>query len=647
MQQCFKDLPQACEIQGDIILPKTTTPFLTSVSPEHPCIYQKQGMFCSTSDLNIQNAKLKCEVLRVEKDLLSKSLQLDQEKRTITILEETIRIETQNRQASEDESRNLLRQQLETLTKCQCDLGITEEKYVKICQQEQDIRERCDTLTAKDVLSTAELRRKSDEFSSTLRAKEIAFDGIERRLSEVLSEKAIVEESFRLFKSNILADLDKEGEYSPDNHLMIKIRLLQESNAQLSAEVKSMTRKCVDVDIEMAALKEEISLSDRMKSRLSSSVENQCKEIDILEKKLLNVSQLMLQEQAAREELKEIGRNLELQLMQSKFTNERQENSILDLKETKGTLEKSLTEQLQENERWMERLKTIEQTAHTDQDRRQREYALTFEREAQFEKQNLMQKELECNTAHASLQIMSKTLNAVNEDNKQLQQQIVSLQRQLEHFSEIESCAADIQAELENKEDEIATLCQAFDKRGESMKELEKRISLQASEISFLRPERDSKAKIAKTFEGQLSVLENEKAELLRVSSQNDSRGSLIDDLKMTIMQYEQKLKSITDEKGDLHTSNKELDTLKTDYRVLKDDYEEAEETMVELSKAAADEIERRDKQLHTFKMLVEEKEQAGICQQQEIHALQQSNARLENIIKKAEEDGKAAWFGS
>jgi len=139
MQQCFKDLPQACEIQGDIILPKTTTPFLTSVSPEHPCIYQKQGMFCSTSDLNIQNAKLKCEVLRVEKDLLSKSLQLDQKKRTITILEETIRIETQNRQASEDESRNLLRQQLETLTKCQCDLGITEEKYVKICQQEQDI----------------------------------------------------------------------------------------------------------------------------------------------------------------------------------------------------------------------------------------------------------------------------------------------------------------------------------------------------------------------------------------------------------------------------------------------------------------------------------------------------------------------------
>lgn len=344
MQLYFKDLPEACLIQPDIIQPELTPPVLTSLSGN---IFLKHTEGNYVTDLSIQNATLKCEVLRLENDLLSRNSQLDQEKSTIATLEDNLRLELRNHRKSEEDSGILLQKQLETLTRCERDLVISEEKYSKMCLLEQESKERCDNLTHKEVLSAAELRRKSDEFSSTLRDKENENGTLERKLSEVLSEKAIIEESFRLFKSTILNDLDKEGENSTtDNHLMIKIRLLQEYNAQLSAEVKCMTRKCIDADVEVAAVKEEISLSDRMKSRLSSSVENQCKEIDVLEQKLLLANKLMLQEQAAREELKETGRSLELQLIQSKFSHERLENSIIDLKETKDTLEKALAEQM-------------------------------------------------------------------------------------------------------------------------------------------------------------------------------------------------------------------------------------------------------------------------------------------------------------
>jgi hypothetical protein len=642
-QQHFKDLPEASmEMQQpDIFLPPSSPPVLTSLSTRQA--FLKQELFCSTTELDIQSATLKCEVLCLEKALLSRSAQLDQEKSTVTTLEEKFRIDSQNRHSSEEESRVLFKQQLETLTACQHDLSACEDKYGEMCQQDKDTREMYDKLSAKGELLAAEFSRKRDEFASTLRGKEMENGAIERKLSEALSEKAIVEESFRLFKSSILTDLDKEGEDSADNNLMIKIRLLQESNAQLSAEVKSMSRRCIDSDVDVAAVREELSLSDRMKTRLSSSVDNQSIAIDMLEKKLLLANQLLLQEQAARDEVKEASRSVELQLIQSKFTNERLEISILDLKETKQSLDKSLSDQIQENQRWVDRLKNVENSTHVDQEKVQREYALSFERDMQLEKQKLARQEGECSNTRTSLQTVSSSLNTANEENKQLQMDISALGAQLERFSEIESCVADMQTDLENKEDEIATLCQAFEKRGDSMKELERRISLQASEISFLRPERDSKAKIAKAFEGQVGVLQNEKAELLRVSSQNDNRGSVIDELKMTIMQYQQKLKDITDDKGRLNNSNTQLDILKTNYRILKDDYDDVEATMVELSKAAADEIEQREQQILTLRSQVAEREETGLQMQNEIRSLKKSKAKY---LKQVEEAASSSMFG-
>jgi hypothetical protein len=638
MQRHFKDLPEPIVgISSDNICATAPPPILTSVSAGQS--FLKQEMFCSPIDLDIKNATLQCVVLRLEKELLLKTVELDEKKNIVSTLEENLLLESQSRQTSEENNRILLEEQLKALAVCQQDLSNSEERYEKICEQEKGARELCDKLVSNAELSATSFQTQSDALSSTIRENDIEKEKTERKLSEALSEKAIVEESFRLFKNSILTDLDNEG---GDDNLMMKIRLLQESNAQLAAEVKSLSRKCIDADVEVAAAKEELSLSDRMKLRLSSSMDTQCREMEVLEKKLLRAHEQALQEQAAREQLAAAGKTLEMQAIQAKFVNERQEHVILDLKETNESLQNDLADEKLETKRWIDRLKNVEQSTRQDQEKSQREYAASFEREMQSQQERLALREEECVASRASLHAAALSLQAAREEGRQLQGTVASLEAQVLNLSELEGCISEMQADLENKEDEIATLCQAFEKRGEVLKELEKRISLQASEISFLRPERDSKAKIAKDFEAQLTVLQKEKAELLRVSSQNDNRGAVIDELKMTVMQYEQKLKDIVDDKDQLKHCSNELDVLKTAHRVLKNDYEEAEDTIVELSRAAADEIQQREEQLAGLRKLAEERGADGTRMREEIRTLKTVNTKLEKQIT----DAASSMFG-
>jgi chromosome segregation ATPase len=120
----------------------------------------------------------------------------------------------------------------------------------------------------------------------------------------------------------------------------------------------------------------------------------------------------------------------------------------------------------------------------------------------------------------------------------------------------------------------------------------------------------------------------------------------LIDQLKVTVMQYEQKLKNIEDDKEALKAANTALDALKTEYRVLKDDYDDVEATIEQLSSDAADEIQHREKKIRTLSMLVDEKEADCIRMQAEIYDLKKETAKLQKQIKDTEDAATAnAWF--
>ena len=644
IQEHFRDLaePSHCDWDGDAAATAGPAPLLARVSPHFLTV---DSVSCSP-DLEIADAAMKCEVLRMKKEMSSMSQKMNEQQVAFASLEEKHKHELECCRVNEEKDRTLLAQQLESLTKCQQELQESREQNEKICLKEKATQALCDELLKKEKLSAEDFHNKCNKYDLSIREKQAEIDAVEKKLSDAMSEKNMVDESFRLFKNSIMTDVAHDGEEGSDKNLMIKIRLLQETNAQLSAEIKSVTRKCADAEVDVSAVKEELSLSERMKNRLSSSVDNQAKEIEVLEKKLLLAHNTLLQEQSATESITESRKAAELQNIQLKFEKQRLERTITDLEDANRNLEKSLEDQIIENKRWVDRLKDAENTFSAAHEKSKHEIFGKLEQALSAEKDKVKAIETECAALREANKLVANSFHESGREIVMLKSKVSALETQLDTMSEMEECLSSIQNELESKEDEIATLCQAFEKRGDAMKELEKRISLQASEISFLRPERDSKAKIAKTFEGQLQALEVEKSELLRVSTQNDSRGVLIDQLKVTVMQYEQKLKNIEDDKEALKAANAALDALKTEYRVLKDDYDDVEATIEQLSSDAADEIQHREKKIRTLSMLVDEKEADCIRMQAEIYDLKKETAKLQKQIKDAEDAATAnAWF--
>ena len=614
LQEHFKDLPPASsELPCDIFPSVPFPPTLENLSGEVGLL--RQELFCSVTDFDVENADLKCDILRKEKELSNLTVQLNLVKSNLSISEENFRIECQRREELDGKYQHELSTTLHTLKSCQLELDKTKEKYEETCQTQQGIQQLYDSLKAKHELASTESQKKEDVLELKLREKDIDCVKLEKKLGEISSEKSIVEESFRLFKNSILNDVG--GDSTSESNLTTKIRILQEANAELSANNKNLNRKLAESDVMVAAAKEEIALSDRLKSRLSSTVDNQSQQLDTLEKKFFDVKNSLVLEQQSKQEVEASKRALELETIQHKFTIERLEKVIVNLKEDKDNLKKDISEQIEENKKWIERLKNSKKDASKD-----------YDNHLQVEQQKRSALEKEFSDMRIILTTTEASLGTANVENDRLRKKVSSLEKQVEHVAELEVCIADMQQELENKEDEIATLCGAFEKRGESLKELEKRISLQASEMSFLRPDRESKAKAAKYYEEQISALQTENANLRRIANQNESRGSIIDELKMTIMQYEQKLKNIVDDKEQLEAVNRDLDSLKTNYRALKDDYEEAEETMLELSKTAADEIEQREQRITSLEEEVEKLTRRKNELKEKVSELQEQNAK-------------------
>lgn len=627
---------------------KPTAPpaFSLSSSTSIGCEFLMEENPHNRSDLEIENATLKCEVIRTKKEFNSKCEELNKEKDALKLVTSQFQSKLVDYEASKDRDRASLTRQQDSLTKCNRELEEVQQENKRLFQQEKDIRELHEELLEKYKVMSSEYQRTSDEFAATTLEKQAECEGLEKKLGDAISEKNAVDESFRLFKNNVLNDLDPDINESCGKSLQIKIRVLQESNAQLSTEVKTMSRRCADAEVSTAALKEELALSDRMKDRLLSSVDNQTREIDLLEKKLLSASTTLLNEQANMKDIRDSSKSFELETIQLRFTNERLEQTIVDLKETNESLEQSLGDQVIENKKWVDRVKNFEKSANETLENAHREQIHMYEQSLLAEKKRVEEVEKECASLRLAAQDAVKGSLTLTKEVKSLKSVVLSLEEQLENMSEMEKCMILMQTEIESKEDEVATLCQAFDKRGEAIKDLERRISLQASEISFLRPERDSKAKIAKSFEDQLQDLQSERAELLRVSSQNDSRGALIDQLKMTISQYEHRLKDIEDDKSELKAARAALDVLKTEHRLLKDDYDDVDATIEQLSRDAAQEIQQREKQIKTLRMLVEEKEADSVRMQAEIYDLKKSKAKLQKHIDTAEEAAAASIFG-
>lgn len=599
-------------------------------------LQQQLGSLSSPFGLCVENANMKCHIFQLEKELLLKSQCISDNEDNMSKMRKELEKEEQHRlKLGEDYSQRMLEKEA-CIMKYQEELCVNKDGYEEVVRKIKETQEICDQLIEKDELTRSELQRKGDEYSALLLQKNAEVGELEKKLGEAVAEKNSVDEKFRLFKNTVLNDLGNTdtGEEN-DNKLMLKIRLLQESNAELSAEVKNLHRKCTEAESESATLREELSLSDRMKNRLSSSLDTQSQEVELLEQKILLLNKNMLKEESVIEELKEANRNLELQATQSKFTIERLENSIRDMEDLNKSLEETVIEQKDEIKRWIERVKQFDEKAQTVESSLKRDLELQCQQQINVEKQKLSKKKQELEQALVSLKSTSDALGVANAENEHLKLRIIGLEEQLKLFDDISQNVHDFELQLEEKEDEIATLCQAFEKRGEAMKELEKRISLQASEISFLRPERDSSAQIAKGFEEQLNALKCENAELRRVSSQNDSRGAMIDELKATIMQYENRLNSITDDKEQLGAVNNELDSLKSKYRLLKDKYDESEETMVELSTTASEEIQLRDSEINSLKLTVEEMQKEISKLRSDAESLKKSKEKVEKKLKK------------
>jgi len=162
---------------------------------------------------------------------------------------------------------------------------------------------------------------------------------------------------------------------------------------------------------------------------------------------------------------------------------------------------------------------------------------------------------------------------------------------------------------LDVSNDELLALSEAFELRGQLIQNMEKRSDVVFSDISFLKMDNARKAEKILDLEKSMTKLTEDiggtsqklqetndivrlkDGEIEELKSQIDSCGKKIEEMERNISKYLIEIE-------ELSATAKEFEELKSRYATLNLEHQDTLMTMEELSQTAAEEIERREKDI-------------------------------------------------
>eukprot|EP00602_Paraphysomonas_sp_CaronLab_P005020 CAMPEP_0185031136 /NCGR_PEP_ID=MMETSP1103-20130426/18437_1 /TAXON_ID=36769 /ORGANISM="Paraphysomonas bandaiensis, Strain Caron Lab Isolate" /LENGTH=621 /DNA_ID=CAMNT_0027566547 /DNA_START=44 /DNA_END=1909 /DNA_ORIENTATION=- len=404
----------------------------------------------------------------------------------------------------------------------------------------------------------SDITSQNESLEAQVQSYETEISGLKEELKVLGSDKTKWEEKYKALKEELCSpDLSMSD---PSVSLEQQIGMLQQKNAQLIADMRIQSSKFMELERKNGYLVDELETASRMRLRAENALETYQHQVSLAEEAKQDVTDRY--------------------------------NAIL----------------IEKNELVAENKELIVLTELRD-------------RVPALEDQNIsLQRKVE------SLRRQLRSMEHAREQDARVLKEVpgmkLSISSLQERVNELEEEVAtkdmDLTRQQEDFEDQMLALCEGFEKRGQSIKELETRVSVQASEIAFLRPEATRREKRIEALEKELKETCIERDALNRVASQSDSRGAIITDLKSVVLDRDELAAQLAKEKEALLTARHDIELLTSEKRALKAEVEslkqqhrDSEDTIEELSKAAADEIEAGQEEIARLTNLLEARESA------------------------------------
>ncbi|CAE7625490.1 unnamed protein product, partial [Symbiodinium microadriaticum] len=449
-----------------------------------------------------------------------------------------------------------------------------------------------------------------------------------QRNEKLQTEKITIETKFEDFRTSVANEYMDQGSGSDSGQSFLHqhVRTLQERNAELVADLRLRTNTVSELEKATLLKEEECAVLNRVKLRLESSVEAQQHEIALLEENRKRQLDDLKESQTTCDKLLKEKRVLEASLHEYSIRTNEHEAMTASLKERIDIVEEERRMRCDENSmRRVSRLIYVGTHVLTIQNMKENEAKLRMELKINqdlsadmvrtkndLHNATVARKELE-NALSQMKDVFTAVSGELAASKNATLRDIEALQSK--HNDELDELHAAFELEREDYEDQLAALSQAFEKRGEVLVSLEKKVNVQSSEISFLLPELTRKDKKVSALEQNVKALKTDNEELIRMASQSSNRGAIINDLKADLSErmklqdeFRTTSESLNIARMSVETLQMELKRVKSEYEILQEKHAEAQATIEELSATAAEEIDSQHNQISALNNSLEQK---------------------------------------